>query len=83
MAKTRAKKAEKVRFEFYKDAYNYLKEYEKLKFTPVSGGGYVEIGSNPYGTNMFKGIWDGWQETKKDPIEEWVERWIDELGTVK
>ena len=44
-------------------------------FTPVQGGGYWQIGTDPGKVNG---------KEIKTPIEAWVERWIkNELGSIK
>lgn len=84
MAKT---KVEKFKFRkgyttAFDEARKNYEEFAKFYYSPpepngfweFNGGGYMHIGVDPGKVNG--------QEIKKDPIEQWVERWIDELGTV-
>lgn len=76
-------KTSKVKLEFNK-AYEDAKEFARFYYSPPepngffeftpAGGGYMHIGVDPGKVNG---------KEIKTPIEKWVERWIDELGTVK
>lgn len=82
MAKNKA--VDDVKLKFARDARKNFEEFAKFyytpppnefwkqEFTPVQGGGYWQIGTDPGKVNG---------KEIKTPIEEWVERWIDELGT--
>ena len=72
-------KTSKVKLEFNKAARKNYEEFAKFYYTPPepngffeftpAGGGYMHIGVDPGKVNG---------KEIKTPIEEWVERWIDE-----
>ena len=77
------KKVKKVKFDFGpkfevpKEYRDLIKRFGEFRYNPpepngfweFNGGGYVNIGTDPEKVNEIK-----------TPIEEWVERWINELG---